>query len=204
MGVAAYTNDTARAAVYSYRHAECLSATASDEGLRLVGIGDSITQAESGYGVLGESSWYAHAVCDDGTGLAHGRNAGGTNQTSAQILARFDEVRDADPDAVVIIAGTNDLRTGVPTDRTLANLAEMVTIAQGLADVVVIGTVPAWDGTDAAPLNDGIRALATDTGARLVEVAATVSGQGLTVDGTHPTPEGAELVAKAVEEALTD
>lgn len=190
----------ARDFVSGVRHSECTTWFGHDEGRTLTAYGDSVTEADSfpQYGLLGERSWYSHLICP-GT-FADGGNAGATGETSAQVTARL--IADAPAaDVLVLAAGTNDLRTGVPTDQTIEHLGRALDAAARDADEVLVATVPPWPDTDAGPLNAAIRALAAERGVPVADFASVLSADGATIDGVHPTAASAERMAGLVAAA---
>jgi len=70
-------------------------------------------------------------------------NAGASGEESGQMLRRFQNVVDAKPLTVVILAGTNDIRHLDSADP--ANLFAMVKMARDAGIRVIVGTVPPMD-----------------------------------------------------------
>lgn len=181
---------------------------------RVVFYGDSITD---GWGRV------------DGTEFFPGKpyvNRGISGQTTAQMLLRFrQDVIELKPEAVVILAGTNDIagNTGPASlDMIEDNLRSMAELAQAndirvvLASVLPASAYPWRPGYKPAAkiraLNDWIRQYAQDN--KLVYLdyyAAMANAEGgldpkLAADGVHPTPAGyavmAPLAQKAIDAAL--
>lgn len=153
-----------------------------------------------------------------------------SGQTSGQILDRFtQDVLDLSPRAVVLLAGSNDLRLDLPTAQTEADLARMVELAQGRGIAVVLGTLPplehfpAFDlvGPRQAPaaeaarlerevgaLDTWIRAYAAAHHVGLVDYYRVLAGPdrgwgpGLSVDGVHPSRAGYARMASLVQRAV--
>lgn len=189
-----------RAFASGVANVECVTWFGHDEGSTLVAYGDSITQGDSQpqYGLQGEESWYSHLVCPGE--YAHGSNGGVQGETSAQVLARLED--EAPPaDVLVVSAGTNDLRDGVPTEVTIGNLRAAVQLADDLADVVVLTTVQPWTDTDATALNEAIEQLADEAGVQLADFAAALADPEATSDGVHPTPQASRELARLVATA---
>ncbi|WP_169533944.1 SGNH/GDSL hydrolase family protein, partial [Actinoalloteichus spitiensis] len=71
-------------------------------------------------------------------------NAGVNGDTSADLLARVDrDVLACAPDAVTVLIGTNDVRTGVPVDRYRDNLdAILGRVRAGTDARLAVGTLP--------------------------------------------------------------
>jgi lysophospholipase L1-like esterase len=191
-----------RAFVRGAVHAECVTWTGDDGNRSLAVYGDSISHADSEprFGFHGGRSWYSYLVCADR--FTDGGNAAVPGETSAEILARL-EVDTPRVDVLVVQAGTNDLRLGVPTEETVANLRVAVGLAQAAADTVLLATVVPWHDTDGTELDDAVRALAAEEGVGLVDFAGVLDDPALTRDGVHPTAAGARELADLVAEAAT-
>lgn len=118
------------------------------------------------------------------------------------------------PDLVVVMLGINDLAFPDCAARFAADLRAIVARFQALSPSprVYLCTL-----TPIAPeerqahanrdirdiMNPSIRAVAADVGATVVDVAAAFpKREELLPDGLHPSPEGAELIARAVLAAL--
>lgn len=103
---------------------------------RVVFIGDSIT--------------YGWSTQPEFTANPNWIGQGISGQASNQILARFQsDVIDLDPQAVHILAGTNDLYPnwqlcGPGTTDTCSNIEQMVVLARQNHIRVILGTVPPW------------------------------------------------------------
>ncbi|MGY2084333.1 SGNH/GDSL hydrolase family protein [Blastococcus sp. SYSU DS0539] len=189
-----------RAFVRGVVHAECHTWVGDGGNRSLAVYGDSISHGDSEprFGLHGTRSWYSALVCGDR--FTDGGNAAVPGETSAEILARL--AADApEVDVLVVQAGTNDLRLGVPTEETVANLRQAVRLGQDAADTVLLATVQPWHGTDATELNDAVRRLAAETGVELVDFAGVLGDRRLTRDGVHPLPAGARELARLVAEA---
>lgn len=172
---------------------------------RIVLIGDSITQG-----------WYD---LDPGffTPGRIGRGIGG--QTTSQMLLRFrQDVIDLSPDAVQIMAGTNDIagNTGPMTDtQTEGNIRSMVELAQAHGIRVVLASIPPADlypwkpgletGQHIVRLNMWLRHYAAATGSTYADYWSALRGAGLGMrdglakDHVHPTMAG-YLIMNAVAE----
>jgi lysophospholipase L1-like esterase len=181
--------------------AECVTWFGHAGGPRLAAYGDSITKADGrpDLGLLGTESWYSHLVCPGD--FADGGNAGVAGETSAQVLARLRADR-PEVDVLVITAGTNDLRPGVPTEETVRNLTDAVETGRDCAATVLLATPIAWRGTDGAELDAAVRELAARERVPLVDFAGVLSRDGMTKDGVHPTAAAARRLAGLVRAAL--
>jgi lysophospholipase L1-like esterase len=114
----------------------------------------------------------------------------------------------SDDDALVVMAGTNDVLQGIPWEQSAANI-EAVVEAVGVDRVVLCTIVPlASDLAGEADFNAHLAELADEHGWQLVDSAAAVrapDGQwlpGLSEDGIHPTDAGAALLGTAIHDAL--
>ena len=154
-----------------------------------------------------------------------GRGIGG--QTSAQMLARFtSDVVNLRPNAVVIMAGTNDVAHNaywVEPDKVVDNIVSMCQLARANGIVPLISSIPpcaafVWNPEikDAAQtvidINKRLREYADANGIVYVDYhSALTDDQGgfpekFSADGCHPNPDTyfimEELVVKAISEAL--
>lgn len=189
--------------VNSLRAAECYGWQTSETGDRLVGLGDSLTSGSEHTlpGFLDETSWYSHLVCAD-RGFADSGNLGESGQASAQIASRVDAALAARPDVLVIGAGTNDLRDGVPTADTIANL-RVILDRTVLVPAVFLAVVPPSYNTDATELNEQIANLAVESGRATIDFAEVVRRPGASDDAIHPNVNGAQQLADVVFSAVS-
>jgi lysophospholipase L1-like esterase len=180
----------------------------------VVFIGDSITANWS-------SSWGGQqATFAQNNWL----DVGVVGLTSSQIAAGFDAyVIDLQPQAVHILAGTNDVYPGWQLSDTANNLQTMVKKAQQHHIAVVIGTIPPWgpgalpEKADPSPqrfqridqLNQWIAQFAAQQDIQMVDyhsLLAAANGENyipaLTVDGVHPSAAGYAVMTPHTEQAL--
>jgi lysophospholipase L1-like esterase len=148
-----------------------------------------------------------------------GRGIGG--QTTPQMLLRFrQDVIDLKPQAVQIMAGTNDIagNTGPMTpEQTKANLMSMAELARAHGIRVILASIPPADGfpwrpgLDTAPkiaaLNAWMKDYAARTGATYADYWSVLhDGQALhaslTYDGVHPNKAGYAAMAPVAEAAI--
>ncbi|MBN8224248.1 MAG: SGNH/GDSL hydrolase family protein [Xanthomonadales bacterium] len=149
-------------------------------------------------------------------------NRGISGQTTAQMLVRFrQDVIDLEPDAVVILAGTNDIagNTGVATQAMIEdNLRSMTELAQAhgirvvLASVLPVSDYPWRPGLRPAAkvqrLNEWIADYAQRSGAVYLDYwSALANAQGgldadLAPDGVHPSPAGYAVMAPLARQAI--
>ncbi|WP_413190589.1 GDSL-type esterase/lipase family protein [Psychrobacter sp. AT9] len=102
-------------------------------GSTVIALGDSLTY---GYGVSPETA-YPKVLAD----LSKWRviNAGVNGDTSADVLARVDEITKQNPDLVLLGVGGNDVLQRVQSDTTRANIiATIDTLQSKNIDVVLI------------------------------------------------------------------
>jgi hypothetical protein len=173
----------------------------SDGAVRLAVVGDSISHGDSpdfAAGVLGEYSWVRWAV-DDRLVFAGGwARVGALTEEMAANVQRYDA------DVLVVLAGTNDLAFGVQPEATAVNLVNIAETA-GVPRVVLVG-IPPNDvgGLAVTRYNAALKRLADSRGWEFVDASAELRAEqntyreGLSVDGVHPTVQGAKLLAAAV------
>lgn len=149
-----------------------------------------------------------------------GRGIGG--QVSAQMLLRFrQDVINLKPQAVVILAGTNDIAHNdyaMTPEQTFNNVVSMIQLAQA-NDITVIlcSTMPAsqfgWrpqlkPAEEIKTLNEKFKAYAEEHDIIYVDYHSAMQDEqgGLpkrySEDGVHPTLEGYKVMEGLVQEAL--
>jgi len=151
-------------------------------------------------------------------------NMGVTGLTSGQIASLFDaDVVDLQPQAVHILAGTNDVYPGWQLSDTANNMQTMVEKAKKHHIAVVIGTIPPWgpgalpERADPSPqrfqridqLNQWLMQFAADEGIQIVDyhsLLVAANGENyipaLTVDGVHPSAAGYAVMTPHTEQAI--
>ena len=188
-------------------------------------MGDSTTAGTPGWksrveappsGAGDEKSQYAYWLMQ-----AHPEwmvmNHGVNGERSDQIRGRFErDVVDLAPQAVVVIAGVNDVYQGREAQHVIEQLIAMYERATRVGIRVVAGTIVPYN--TATPeqngrmreINEWIRRFATDT--KHIDFADTRSAVAdsddsdrlaESPDGLHPSPEGYRRMAEAIEPALT-
>jgi acyl-CoA thioesterase I len=187
---------------------------------RVVFFGDSITDnwSKAGYGGFFPGKPYVN------------RGIGG--QTTSQMLVRFRaDVLDLDPDAVVILAGTNDVagNTGpIAPEAIEGNLASMAELARAHGVRVVMSSIlPVADDTrdnagqplvrtkDRPPatlraINTWMAEYARKNGCVYLDYASAVSDASggfradLNGDGLHPNAAGYAVMAPLAEKAIAE
>ncbi|WP_430645109.1 SGNH/GDSL hydrolase family protein [Agromyces sp. GXS1127] len=182
------------------------SATAVSRGT-FAAVGDSITDADSpdfAAGDLGPGSWATYVVAD-GVEFAGGWAEWGA--TTEQMAA---SVAPVEADALVVLAGTNDLAFGISFEVSAANLDRIVRTV-GIDDVLV-ASIPPFTAVPAAAeaYNASLEELADDRGWRFVDASAglrTADGrfaEGMSSDGLHPSEAGARVLGEAIGAALRE
>ena len=173
--------------------------------LRVVAVGDSITEADSvafDDGRIGEASWARWADGDGIDVLGGWAHAGAT---TADMLAA---VRPLDADVVVIMGGSNDIDVDVPTDQVLEQLTGIAAVVG--VPRVLLSAVPPEDGheADVTALNARLAELAQRSGWQFTDPMTGVrDGNGSwlpgdTDDGVHPTAAAAQLIGTDLRAAL--
>jgi acyl-CoA thioesterase-1 len=165
-------------------------------GERVVFVGDSLVQ---GTGVLPEESVPAQVGSIIGVPVV---NAGKHGDTTAQILARLGtDVLAHQPDLVVVLAGWNDYRIGVPSDTTFRNLREVVrrVQSQGAMAVIVGLKKPLFDDFERQ-----FRAASEETGAGYIpNILYNLEDQldFWNISEKHPSSKGYREVAERIAPA---
>lgn len=142
-------------------------------------------------------------------------NRGVNGERSDQILARLGaDVLGAKPDAVIVLAGVNDLYQGYPLDRIQNNLKEIYSRALSAGIRVMACTVLPYNvSTDEvrrkmAELNSWIRAYSREQGFGFCDTYQAVAdpenpGKLIsTADNLHPDLEAYRKMGNAVADAL--
>ncbi|WP_336854998.1 SGNH/GDSL hydrolase family protein [Sinomonas albida] len=167
-------------------------------------MGDAITEADSSDfagGQTGSQSWVTYATSPN---LVFSGGWAAAGATTGKIAAN---VKPLDVDALVIVAGTNDVTQGVSFAQTTANLDQIVA-AVG-AKRVVVSAIPPRDSTPrtTSAFNASLRQLAIQRHWAFVDAAAGVRNgdvyaPGMTFDGVRPTKEAAQIIGKAIAGAI--
>ena len=190
----------------------------------IVALGDSTTAGTPGFKSPLESppngdgnieSQYAHWLMQ-----AHADwevlNRGVNGERSDQIRARFDrDVLGAEPAAVVIIAGVNDIYQGRTADAVQRELLAMYCAARDAGMPAVAGSILPYN-TATPEQNARMQAVnawirdegSPQTGAIFCDTRAAVAMPGRpdvlasTPDDIHPSPDGYRLMAVALIPAI--
>lgn len=181
-------------------------------GERVIFVGDSITEG-----------WNLRTSFPDQDFV----NRGIGGQLTWQMVSRFpQDVLAHKPDAVVILAGTNDIGGSMPPDIIVSNIRSMVEAAKiAGARVVVCSVLPVTDAlaTPGNPqlartikrppavileVNALLRKMAEDEGVSFVDLHLALADEhgalpaALTVDGLHLKPEGYAVISPLVLQAI--
>jgi lysophospholipase L1-like esterase len=178
---------------------------------RVVFLGDSITDG-----------WRLNEYWPDRDFV----NRGISGQITSQMLGRMmADVIALKPEAVVVLAGTNDIARGVAVDAIRNNLAMIGDLAEQHGIKPILCSVlpvhdynkdknPAWEVTRRRPmstileLNRAILALARERNYGYVDyISATVDAKGLlraelADDGLHPNAAGYRIMAPLVQSVV--
>lgn len=165
-------------------------------------LGDGLVDDDDG--------WYRVLVSAADTPVRDVLNAGVPGQTAAQVAARVDMVLQAQPQVVLVQAGTNDLLRGVPLETTVTALRGTVTRLQEADVVPVLVLVPPIDALAArvGPLNEALAALGAELSVPVIDPWADVRRpdgswtSGTSQDGVEPTAETSQQVAVRAGELL--
>ena len=143
-------------------------------------------------------------------------NRGINGQRTDQIAARFErDVVNVRPDAVIIIAGVNDVYQGRGVDAVTAALEDMYERARNAALPVVAGSIIPFNTATAdhnarmRAVNEWIRAYAIRVpGVTFSDTRAAAADPGApdrlvsSPDNLHPSPDGYRRMAAALEPAI--
>ncbi len=151
-------------------------------------------------------------------------NRGIGGQTTPQMLLRFEQdVLNANPQAVLILAGTNDIagNTGeISLPEIRDNIAEMAQMAMANnIQVILCSVLPAFDypwrpgrrpDQKIPELNALLKELAVEQNLFYLDFFAAMADERnglpkkLAGDGVHPTPEGYSVMKDLTVEALKE
>jgi acyl-CoA thioesterase I len=193
-------------------------------GITIVALGDSTTAGTPGFksplesppnGAGNIESQYAYWLTQ-----THGDwqvlNRGVNGERSDQIRARFArDVLGAQPAAVVIIAGVNDIYQGRAADAVQRELEAMYVAAHAARIQVVAGTIIPFDTatTEQNARMHAVNAWIRDysgrhDGVTFCDARAAVAAPGQadrlvsSPDGLHPSPDGYMRMAAALEPSI--
>lgn len=181
--------------------ATVISLTTAARAANIIAFGDSITA-----GNISRTSGYAPKL----TNLLNSNNKpslvanyGSWGEKTTGGVNRIDSVLAAFPSQLILIMeGTNDIRSGISVETTRFNLQTMINKAKAAGTTPVLSTLTPSDQGASPTLipqswNPMIRALAGSNGIKLADnYAATAANWGnLNSDGIHPNDSGHQIIA---------
>jgi acyl-CoA thioesterase-1 len=188
------------------------SASAPAAAPMAVMIGDSIM---NGYGLAPEQAWptlvgdnlhwtVASLACDGAGFDAIGFADGCGDNFSGMVV----EAASLHPQIVIISGSSNDL--GADSGQLIGQTkAVLNAIRAALPDAIIYGISPVWNDT-AVPaqlteINSQVRQAITDVRGTYVEIGQPLAGHREWVqdDDVHPTAKGQQVIATAIESALS-
>lgn len=199
-------------------------ARAPESGATIVALGDSTTAGTPAFrspieappnGAGNPESQYAYWLMKMHPGWRV-LNRGVNGERSDEVARRFDrDVLAAHPDAVVIVAGVNDVYQGLPADVVVTALRGMYDRAEGAGILVVAGTIIPYDTATADQnarmhqINAWIVAESRrDAKLHVVDTRAAVAPPdhpdrlAASPDGLHPDVAGYRRMAEAIGPVL--
>lgn len=205
--------------MHALRHllaALALAVLAADPGaaaVRILAFGDSLTYGSglpTAEGFVPQlQAWLRANGAPDAVVL----NAGVPGETSAQGLARIGSALDAQPDAVIVALGANDLLRGLPVGAMFRNLDGILAAVEARDLPALLAGLPApptWRPADRKSYRASFRAVAERHGAIFVpSFLGGMSGQGILAvrrmmqkDGIHPNAAGVAANVEAIGPAV--
>jgi len=138
-------------------------------------------------------------------------NRGIVGQTTSQMVLRFhQDVVGLKPEAVVILAGINDLGFGIPIEKIEANYAAMQEMAREnnvavyFGSVLPVGDIKHYPPEKIMALNSWLKEYCNVKGAVYVNYADQMNDiAGLTSDGLHPNNNGYAVMSSIVSAELS-
>ena len=165
-------------------------------GQTIVAFGDSLT---AGYGVGKNDNYPSQLSLLINQPII---NMGISGETTAQALARIDNVIAKDPKVVLITLGGNDLKKKLPASEAFSNLKQIVNILHQNGALVVIGgiNIPYYSNDYA----DDYVIFAKENGCLLVPniIGGLFGHSDLMVDTVHPNAKGYKIVAESFYETI--
>lgn len=180
-------------------------------------MGDSITfqNSDNNSGLWGGNCYWQVLSWMSGGRLAFRGQAGIPGNTSAAMATRFVAEALAYPGVtrMFILAGTNDVTTGVAQATTIANIKYMIRASRSRGQTVIVLAVPprgdnAGYNTTTIALNAALQPVVEAEGAVWVDVftplnaAGYTTGSIYTTDGIHPNAPAVKIMAQATLDVL--
>lgn len=166
------------------------------EGATIVAVGDSLVE---GVGSSNGGGFISDLEERLGVPIA---NYGVQGETSADVLARIDDVIETDPDVVILLVGGNDVLQLVKPEYTFANIREIVERLQDSGAVVIVLGIRG--GIHNRVYQEEFESLSEELGTYYVsDVLEDIFARpNLMSDFLHPNDEGYERIADRVEPIL--
>lgn len=204
------------AETFAYPHA-ATTALFGDSYFSMDGVGQGVYDTAVNPSYNHSQGLFTWANISLGGRLTLVRNAGVAGNTTAQMLDRVSNITGLAvvPDYCVVLGGTNDMLTDVPSATTISNLTAIYeALQEKRITVVACTTPPVFSATQSRRLaqdevNNWIRDRREQPGFIVCDWAgrwadATVGGArtGLSTDGVHPTALGAGALGKMLADAM--
>lgn len=182
------------------------------EAIRMVCLGDSITQAGAYVSALQTALGKQWVVTNLG-------NSGATllkkGDKPYSRLPQFAQAIQLKPDVVTVMLGTNDSKPGNWTNKAEfeADYKSMIDdLKKANRKVVIYCCVPPPAGGNKWSINGTVikdevgplvRKVAKDTGCYVIDLQEPLTGKNVIPDGVHPNVDGHKLMAASIYQALT-
>ncbi|TYP87172.1 SGNH/GDSL hydrolase family protein [Blastococcus xanthinilyticus] len=208
----AFPHGPTRRLLSAVAHYECVLSPA-DAGAAggAVALGDSITAGDhfEALDIGADTSWFDVLACRDDSPVTYLGNHGVPGEESGEILARVDAALAREPGRVFVLAGTNDVREG-RTSGSLDDLTAIATAIRAAGAEPLFATLPPSDAfpAETAAFNEELLAWAGREEVELLDFWTPLAdedgtfAEGMSTDGTHPSAEGAAVLADVAAAAL--
>jgi lysophospholipase L1-like esterase len=182
------------------------------EVIRLVCIGDSITQADAYVSALRTALGSAWEVTNFGVS---GATMLKTGDKPYNRLPQYGQAMQKKPDVATIMLGTNDSKPGNWVHKAEFEADYKAVIAdlkKANPKVAIYCCVPPPAGGNKWGINGDIiknevqpmvRKVAKETGCYVVDLQEPFAGKNYTPDGVHPNVDGHKVMAAAIHKAVT-
>lgn len=174
----------------------------------VAGLGDSITEGHTypALNVAANDSYVDLLACASGTLV---KNFGVSHETTAQILARTDQVIAAAPKKVLVLAGTNDVIQG-ETEQSLEHLTGIRAKLMAAGIDPVFGLLPPNNDKpgETMAFNEALRTWAERVDEEMLDYWTPLADpdgtyrDGMDRDGIHPSQQGAKVIAAVAADHL--
>ncbi len=179
--------------------------------MKFAALGDSITY---GFPFSTSMSWVAVVEEREGVTII---NCGMCGDITANMVYRFDyDVLPHRPDYLIILGGANDAYSGIAAEKVAGNIEKICSKSrmENIEPVIGLPTPVAEYYIERVlkSYRSLMKAIARDNGYRVIDFYSALldpatggPAAGLTVDGVHPSIEGYERMAEAVDlKAITN